>query len=183
MDDLVLQGETTMLFLNDVVANRSIDIAEIKTGDLLGWKSNKENKLSDLFIGIVRAVTHSSYGHVGIAYRYGPNAEDVLCYEATIPSIGFCQLPLATDVDVVPMGLKAVVDNGWYFRMLGIPYGYLDAVRAGLGMKPKADNQFQCAEFCDYYYRANAISLTHDYTPGGLMKAAIAYRQTKTPAS
>lgn len=151
-------------------------ISSVQSGDLLAWKSNPNNRVSDLLIRGIASMTRSVYGHVGIAWRYGEGDEEVLVFEATIPQIKISALSLGNEVDIVPMSVpfdKRSLD--WLLQKLDLRYGLRDAWRAYRGETVEKDDRWQCAELCHYFYAEHDIKLFHDFTPGGVVSSALTY--------
>lgn len=158
---------------------RSLDIDKICSGDLLAWRGNKQSSISNWLIRTVASLTGSPYGHVGVAWRYGDAPYEVLVFEATLPFIKISPLTISDDVYVVPMGMEDAWTRNhtkWLLDKVGMTYSLMDALRAFLGRRLDADdNRWQCAEYCHWFYADHGIELTHDFTPGGLVRAALSH--------
>lgn len=164
----------------DVFIDR-LPIARIQSGDLLAWRKDSHSPTSDLLIQAIRTLTKADYGHVGIAWRLHDGIQDELfVIEATIPKIRPARVMPDRDFDVIPMGVNWTLPNkSFLVSKIGLPYSVFDAARAYLGRRLEDDDRYQCAELADHFYRAANIILEHDYTPGGIVKAAEKYAMTK----
>lgn len=158
----------------------TIEPSMIQTGDLLGWKSDSVSTFSNSCVKLVRSLTNSQYGHVGIAWRCHDGLDDELfVIEATIPKVRAARILPCSDFDCVPMGIHWD-GPGKRFLMtkLGLEYSLADAIRALLGKRLEDDSSYQCVELAHYFYEVYNIILQHDFTPGGIMKAASNYNKT-----
>lgn len=156
-------------------------IARIQSGDLLAWKRDSHSIVSDLTIRAIRKLTHAHYGHVGIAWRCHDGISDELfVIEAGIPKIRIARVLPDKDFDCVPMGVDWIPSaKSFLVDKIGYPYGLLDAIRAYLGVQLEKDDSYQCAELAHYFYVETGLVLEHDFTPGGLVKAAEKHVMTK----
>lgn len=154
---------------------RFISIKEIKSGDLLVWSKNPANKISDWIIKTVARLTKSEYGHVGIAWRCHDGLDDELfVIEATIPSIQVERLSEENHFFCVPMDIFWTNKNKQFLiSKLGLPYGYMDALRAFLGITVEDDKRWQCAELARAFYRESGISFPDRYRPKDIVNAAV----------
>lgn len=152
-------------------------VASIQSGDLLAWRRDSHSTTSDVLIQTIRVLTHSDYGHVGIAWRCHDGLDDELfVIEATMPKIRLSRVVPDRDFDCVPMGLSwNNTGKKFLVSKLGLPYSPMDAFRSGVGLKLKADNKWQCAELAHYFYEVYGLKLVHNFTPGGLVKSAEKY--------
>lgn len=154
---------------------RFISIKEIKSGDLLVWSKNPANKISDWIIKTVARLTKSEYGHVGIAWRCHDGLDDELfVIEATIPSIQVERLSEENHFFCVPMDVFWENRNKYFLlSKLGLPYGYMDALRAFLGTTVEDDKRWQCAELAHAFYKESGMLLGNEYRPKDIVKNAI----------
>lgn len=164
------------LFKNDI-ESELITVDEIESGDLLAWRGDKYTPFSSFLISTVKFLTGSQYGHVGIAYKCNDGIKDnLLAVEATLPKIRAQMLSGRFVIDVV----KLNVDwndklRDYLLTKLGHSYSLMDALKAQLGIPLKDDDDYQCAEFAHYFYEEAGIKLKHDFTPGGIVQAAVEY--------
>lgn len=136
----------------------------IRSGDLLAWSG------TGLIGRLIRAVTGSTYSHVGIAIWVGPH----LMVAELVEFSGSRLVPLshrapfrwtATGLDWTPE-LEAHV-LGHIGR---IGYSYLNAIRAGLGLDSRT-GAMQCAQFAEGVYRAaGLLKDTKPDTPEALVR-------------
>lgn len=158
-----------------------ISIAGIQSGDLLAWKKDSQSVISDTLVQGIRAMTKSRYGHVGIAWRCHDGLDDELfVIEATFPKIRAARLCISNDFHCVPMGLQwTPPGKGFLIDKIGKSYSIADAARAFYGIQLKDDDEYQCVELAHYFYEKYGIVLQHDFTPGGIVKAAELHTKTK----
>ena len=154
-----------------------IALESIQSGDLLAWKRNSHSDVSNLLIQSIRVLTKSPYGHVGIAWRCHDGIHDELfVIEATMPKIQVSRVMKDNDCDCVPMSVDwEVANKAFLVDKIGLPYSVTDAVRAYLGKQTIKDDRWQCVELASGFYEASNIKLEHDFTPGGIVKAAERY--------
>lgn len=148
---------------------------KIQSGDLLAWDGETGGLWDQIATKFVRFFTMSEYGHVGIAYVV---ANTVFALEATIPKIllrPIVKQHETYDVYVVPMNIT------WSDEMLKMmlnyvdcDYSFMDCIRAYLGITTSKDDNWQCAELVDDFYKRIGIELNPDkMTPSGIVKAAL----------
>lgn len=134
---------------------------QIKSGDLLAWSTSSA-------IGrLIRMWTGQTYSHVGIAWVVG---ERVFVIEA-MDGIGVRIMPLS---DRLPFyHISTII--GWTneretlaLSKVGERYSYLDAIRAGLGIKTTAKG-WQCAEFAAMVLGVDF----EDATPGEIVERVL----------
>ena len=159
----------------------TIPSALIQTGDLLAWKEDHVSTFSNICVKTVRALTKKKYGHVGIAWRCHDGLDDELfVIEATIPKVHAVRLVPSRDFDCVQMGIQWTPQSKKFLTSkIGLDYSLFDALRALYGFRLKDDNSYQCAELCHYFYETCGILLHHDFTPGGIVTAAVQNRQER----
>lgn len=149
----------------------------VKTGDLLVWTKDQQSFKSNLFLKVVRFFTQSEFAHVGIAYWVG----DRLCViEATIPEVRI--YPLSNKDEFYHIAMDADVDletEDWLLDKVGLPYSFMDCLRAYFGYVSSNNQSYQCAELCNEFYRKVGIELGTVYTPSKLVYSAISLLDTK----
>lgn len=155
-------------------------MASIHTGDLLAWGSNPYSTFSDLCLKAIGKLTNSEFGHVGIAWRCHDGMDDELfIIEATIPKIRIARLTTDREFYCVPMNVEWTTrSKSFLVSKIDYPYGILDAIRGGLGLRAKHDMKWQCAELAHEFYELCGIRLRPDYTPGKLIQNCIEVRRS-----
>lgn len=114
----------------------------ISSGDLLAWSGNS------LFSKAIKWFTGSPYSHVGIAWK----ANDRLFVIESMDFIGVRIFPCSR---LLPF-YWAKTNACWQlmkeeaFRLIGAKYSVIGCVKAGLGIKTRDDNYYQCAEFAQH---------------------------------
>lgn len=160
-------------------------ISNIKNGDLLIWSesNDKAGFFSDILLKLVRLMTLSDYGHVGIALWLN---DRLFVIEAVSPRIRLIPLARTKGFYHMPVGLEW---KNWYTDWLldkvGIPYSFSDAIRAYLGKEVLKDGHMQCVELANEFYtftntHINAKRLTpssfveaiHSFTGKGIYKVS-----------
>lgn len=153
---------------------KTIEISEIKAGDLLIWSNYPQNFFSGLVIRIIAFLTGSNYGHVGIAWRVdGRLSSSIFCIEATVPSITVSAVDVGgkTELYCIPVEGSWTLDSkDFIFSKIGLSYGFMDAVRAYFGLVTKDDNQYQCAELAHEFYEKAGIFLPKQLTPNKIVE-------------
>lgn len=162
------------------MAEKYIPLAAVESGDLLIWSEDPYSNFSDLCLKVIRFVTRSPYGHVGVAWRFHDGLNDELfVVEATLPKIRIARLTTDMPFYCVPMRMP-VTQRGKDFLMskIGYTYSFADAIRGALGLKVEHDMKWQCAEFAHGYYEALGLRLREEYTPGKIVKNATEIAKT-----
>lgn len=125
---------------------------QIRSGDLLAFYPNS------LGGKIVSSWTNSRISHVGMSIWIGPR---LFCIEA-LPGVGVTlsllskRLPCEwTPLFIEPEDWKQAED--FALCSLGAEYSWLDAIKAGLGLKPSKWNGKQCAEFVLDVYKKTPL--------------------------
>lgn len=145
---------------------------KINTGDLLAWGHSPGNH-ETLWIKIIRFLTMSEFGHVSVAWRIDGELHHV---EAVIPSIRVSKIDESSGFYVVGLSkhLQKDPDMNFFSDKIGKGYGFIDAVRAYLGLTTKDDNKWQCAELAKEFYDSQGLQLNPEsLTPANLMRAAM----------
>lgn len=155
----------------------TISTAAIASGDLLAWAHDPYSTFTDLTLAMIRRVTSSPYGHVGIAWRCHDGIDDELfVVEATMPKIRMARVTTDRPFYCLPMKIDWTERNkAFLLSKLDYPYGLVDACRAGLGMRVNHDMKWQCAELAHGFFEASGILLKPEYTPGKLVENACQY--------
>lgn len=153
-------------------------LSELKNGDLIAWRrtGTGTHTNSSFWMNLVRLATASDYGHVSIYWHAFGQHRHV---EAVAPKISLNTFKKG-EAFVIPMGLD--LDSRemmvYFDDKLGAKYSFLDAIRAYLGLVPKAKNRWQCAELSLDFYRSHGLDLDPKaLTPTKLVRAAL--KQTK----
>lgn len=143
----------------------------IKEGDLLIWSTDQFSVWSRIFLWFVRLFTMSSYAHVSVAIDLNGKIGTV---EATLPEVRAIRLEDCDEFYVIPMGVEMTDElRELLYSKLGLKYGYLDAIRAYLGMSLNDKTRYQCAELCHEFYEAAGITLGNVLTPNNIVLEAL----------
>lgn len=140
----------------------------VKNGDLLFWRGK------GFFAWVIRLFTRSQYCHVGVAYYVA----GILCVVEAKAKSG------VRLVDITSENMPdAYISLPYYFRFgrdselecltyLGEPYGWVDALRAGLGLRDTSKG-VECAEFAASVMRTMGMLMPTVKTPESVRLAAI----------
>jgi hypothetical protein len=143
---------------------------DIRSGDLLAWKGTS-------WVGrFIRHWTGSDFSHVGIAWVFADRvfvleAREFRGVQITPLSSALPCYWISTGIKWTPALEEAALDE------VGQRYSFADAIRAGVGLKPRSANGWQCAEYAAWLlYLARLPDLTRqeaDFTfcptPGELV--------------
>jgi hypothetical protein len=157
-----------------------IELSSIRSGDLLAWKQDDFSWFSDTAMGVVKKLTKTPWGHVGIAWKVNDGLSDrLMVIEATIPEIQVALVDPRQEVFCVPANI-AWTRRGRHFLMdkIGYPYSLSDAIRGLLGKRLNKDTSWQCAELAHGYYEVEGLHLPPDYTPAGIIKNLMIARRS-----
>lgn len=140
--------------------------ANLESGDILAWRSNT---LAGRFI---RRVTGYQFSHVGIVWRKPGcdchSKDRVFIIEAR-EWRGVVMRPAsqALPFSWLSVGKWNEEAEDYIFKNLGKDYDWRSMFRAGLRMKARDDDRFQCAEFVSLaMIRANVLNHMPQVTPG-----------------
>lgn len=147
-------------------------LSDVKTGDILAWKRDRRNKLSNIFIKAIRFFTGGDFGHIGVAIRiFGY----LFVLEASLPLVRLSLVRVQEEVFLIRMPREAdqpVVD--WLVRLVGLSYGIRDALRALRGTISKKDDEWQCGEIVLEFCRLMGYTLNDQdiaFTPDEIVDA------------
>lgn len=159
----------------------TMSLTDIQQGDLLAWSHNSYNSLSNFLIRAIAYMTHSEFGHVGIAWRSHDGISDELfVVEATIPKIHISRATENRDLYCVPMRVEWGEQNKRFLLdKIGLPYSIADGIRAYFGRPAKRDDRWQCAELAHAFYKESGILLPAQFTPSQVVSNA--QRHLDTP--
>lgn len=153
------------------------DRDSIKSGDLLVWsKDTRGRGKSAFFLNLVRLMTRSEFAHTAIAW----NIEGRLyVVEATIPYVRIMPIRPADEFYHIPMNIDWNINcEKFLLDKLGLDYSFMDGIRAFLGKTVEEDDDWQCAELVNYFYKEIGIDLGNAFTPNKVVRAALKARQT-----
>jgi virulence-associated protein VapD len=140
----------------DYAANRD----KIKTGDIIAFSG------TGFFGRLIRRFTGQTYSHVGIAWVISGR---VFIVEA-LDGRGVVMRPLSITLPFYRIESKSdftEIHEEYMLSKVGKAYSYIDAILAGLGIKPKSSDVYQCAEFiADVYGIRDEVP---QFTPGELV--------------
>ena len=143
----------------------------IKSGDLLIWSSPAEKSLSGLILRIIRFFTFSEYAHVGIAIYIGNR----LCViEAVVSKIQLVPVSSKEEFYHIPMNISWDKDKETFLlNKLGLSYSIKEAIKAYLNIDLQEDDDWQCAELANRFYRSSGLEFGKNYTPSSLVKSIL----------
>lgn len=161
-----------------MVIESNLDKSIVESGDLLiwGYASTKDsnNKIENFFSNVVQYLTHSEYGHLGIAWKTDTGLYVV---EARIPEIKITPILRNYCFHRIEMGIEWDQDClDWLLDKVGCKYSIVDAIRAFFGKKTLDNNRWQCAELVKDFYARIGIDLGEVCTPKEIVNAAQRHR-------
>jgi hypothetical protein len=134
--------------------------SDIKNGDIIAFSG------VGIIGKIIRMFTGETYSHVGIAWVVGNR---IFIVEA-LDGRGVVMRPLS---EITPFyhlqNTKEFTDatETYMLSKIGMKYGYFDVLLAGLGLKSKPNDSYQCAEFVADVF--GILDEFKSYTPGKLV--------------
>lgn len=144
---------------------------DIKSGDLLIWHTDKSSALSRAFLSIVRTLTRSEYGHVGIAWRL---YKYLFVVEGTLPFVRIAPIKDKDEFYYIPVDVKwTEKSESFLLKLIGKLYSLMDGIRAYFGKTVKNDEHWQCAEIVNEFYREHGIDLGDAWTPTEVVKKTL----------
>lgn len=143
--------------------------ARMRSGDLILFRGR------GVFAWLIRAVTGAPYAHAAIVWRVGPR---VLLLESRARTHGVAigrtlSGSLVDGATWIPTNAEwtSTVEDLALDARLGEPYGWVDAIRAGLGLRPTSRG-VQCAEYAALVLQAAGLTVRVTApTPGALALA------------
>jgi hypothetical protein len=150
---------------------------ELKTGDLLAWKTTKINSFFDFVLFLYQKILKAEYTHVGIVVKEGNR---FFLIEATPPVVRLFPVSLCDDFYHFSLGIEyksSQVDL--LLRTIGKKYGLMDLIRSilRLGDNP---SEYYCSELASHFY--NSVGYIHDervgLTPDKLIEAVAKVKNT-----
>ena len=145
---------------------------DVTTGDILIWDGENATGKSNIFLKSVRLMTMSNFGHVSIAWR-APSGSELHHVEATQPVIRRIAIPSSASFYCIKTD-KTVLDSqmqSFFQDKLGAKYSFTDAVYAYLGMRPRADNRWQCVELANYFCKHIGLDVPDVFIPNEFVQA------------
>ena len=138
---------------------------QIKTGDILAWRG------TSIVSWVISKRTKSPYTHVGIAWVVGSR---VLVLQAD-PGRGVDVAPLSKNIPVYWIQADAPLSEhalGIALHKLQTPYSILNAIRAGIGLRPKHGGM-PCVHYANKVLKHNGVLLhLADLTPKTFVEMA-----------
>ena len=124
---------------------------EIKTGDLIAWKTTKITSFFTFILYLYQKILKAQYTHVGVAVREG---DRIFVLEATPPVVRLFPLSLSGDFYHIPTKFdRKSTQLDFLLLTLGRKYSLLDLIRSSF--KFGSDNaDYYCSELCADYYNA-----------------------------
>lgn len=135
----------------------------IQSGDLIAWRGES------LVGRFIRAWTQSEWSHVGVAWVVGGR---VFILEAReFRGVGMRPLSSALPADLFVTHQEWTEESEQYaLAQMNKPYSYLDAFRAGLGLKMQSMG-LQCAEYARHVLNKMHLPIPDTVnTPAGLVR-------------
>lgn len=153
---------------------------QIKTGDLLAWKSGRIGSKIDLVLKLYQKIFKAQYIHVGVAVVLGNR---VLMVDATPPIVRLYPLSYCDDFYWFPCNLEykeKYLDI--LFKHLGKPYRLFDLINSLLGFKNSTDD-FYCSELAGYFYKEIGFIQDEDagFVPDTIVEAILKASGVKEP--
>ncbi len=122
---------------------------EIRTGDLLAWRTTKINSFFDFVLYLYQKILGAQYTHVGIAVRFG---DRLFIVEATPPVVRIWPISktesfylFKTHIEDNPIHLD------YLFKNLGKTYSIFDLLKSLLKIG-NHNNEFYCSEYAGDFY-------------------------------
>ena len=147
------------------------DRNDIETGDMLVWRKDNINGLSNFILGFIRFVTSSEFAHVGVAFRAGAR---IFVIEATSPRVRIYPLNHLDEFYLIKMDVKVTeAALEWMLDKVGCEYSMSDGIRAVFGNITEDDDSWQCAELCNKFYKQLGRDYGDSWTPTKLVNATL----------
>lgn len=150
----------------------TVRLADLRNGDLIGWRRIEPKRTSEMYLNLVRAATFSDFGHVSIVWN---RPESIAHVEAVAPLIRRVNIPITGEAYVVRTGMDIPdqVMAEFFNDKIGLKYSFRDAIMGYLGVTPPEEDRWQCAELSLEFLRSVGYSLPDAYTPSRLIRKAL----------
>lgn len=150
--------------------------ARIKSGDLLIWSSEGNFTMSDIVLTAIRFFTLSDFAHVGIAWR---SETKLFVIDATMPRVRMRPIVDSESFYHIPMGVVWTPKcEEFLMSKVGLPYSFVDALCAQLGITLNDDEKWQCAEIAHQFYLSTGLDFGKAFTPTKLVNAILQMHDT-----
>lgn len=142
----------------------------IQSGDLLAWSTKGIKQPIDIICHIVRIFTKSEYDHVGIAWKIGGR---LFVIDAVPPTVRIFPLEKKLPFYHIPMNVEwNPKAESLLLSKIGDKYSVWQAFLSYF-KKPNEDNQWQCAELVNDFYKSVGINLEDAFTPTAVVSKAL----------
>jgi hypothetical protein len=134
--------------------------SDIHSGDIIAFSG------LGIIGKLIRMFTGETYSHVGIAWVVGSR---IFIVEA-LDGRGVVMRPLSEVTPFYHLQNKIEFTDAvesYMLTKIGMKYGYFDVILAGLGLKSKPNDAYQCAEFVADVF--GILDEFKSYTPGKLV--------------
>ncbi|QXN70522.1 hypothetical protein AGENTSMITH_118 [Bacillus phage vB_BspM_AgentSmith] len=145
---------------------------ELRSGDLLAWKTTKINSFFDFILFLYQKIFKAEFTHVAIVAIIGDRQFIV---EATPPVVRLFPISMTDDFYLIKTDLE--LNSRHYdllLKNLGKPYGLWDFVKGIFGIG-SSDDSYYCSELAGNFY--NNIGYIVDdeapHTPHALVRAVL----------
>lgn len=149
--------------------------SEIKTGDLLIWKTTQIEDFFDLFLFLYQKIFGAMYTHMAIAVRWDNR---VMMVEAAPPASRLFPVSRARSFYWIPVGIEAHESQIEYLlSQLGRKYSLWDLVRSKFKLKRSLEEDY-CSDLASEFYNEigyindDNAGLTPDSMVAAIMKAS-----------
>lgn len=142
---------------------------EIKTGDLLAWKTTRIHSFFDFILFLYQKIIGAEYTHVGIAVNIGNR---IFVLEATPPVVRLFPLSLSEDFHLFPLNVDVKPTHlDTLFKALGKKYSVFDLIRSTFNIG-NSNNDYYCSELASSFYNSIGIIDNNDagFTPDSLIE-------------
>lgn len=152
---------------------------ELKTGDLLAWKTTKINSFFDFVLFLYQKILKAEYTHVGIVVKEGNR---FFLIEATPPVVRLFPVSLCDDFYHFPLNIDyKSTQIDFLLRTIGKKYSLIDLIRSILKLGDNT-SEYYCSELAGRFY--NDIGYINDeeagITPDKIIEA-VAKKNNVTP--
>lgn len=143
---------------------------EIRTGDLLAWKTTRINSFFDFVLFLYQKILKAEFTHVGIAFKEG---DRLFLIEATPPAVRIYPVSMTDDFYVLFNNIETRPSHiDLLLKNVGKKYSLFDLLRSILKLG-NSTSEYYCSELAAMYY--NSIGFIHDIdaglTPDSIIKA------------
>lgn len=145
---------------------------EIKTGDLLAWKTTRINSFFDFILFLYQKILKAEYTHVGMVVKEGGR---IFIMEATPPVVRLFPVSMTEDFYIIHTNIEPKSSHvDVLLKDIGKKYGIMDLIRSILKLGNNT-SEYYCSELASHFYNEIGYINNEDagLTPDSIIKEIV----------